>query len=270
MAEPKPAVLIIDDEENIRSSLRKILIREGYQVVTIESGEAAVSCLLVQAFDLVLIDLKLPGIGGIEVLELLQQQFPETVAIILTAHGSLETAIQALRHGAHDYLLKPCNPLDLLNSVRNGLLERQQRQELLSEMDNLTSNLNQIRATLAGQLGQSPVAESQLSQEYSKRFLQQGSVMIDFLQHIIKVDGESLPLTATEFDLLAYLVRHANKVVSAQELVRAVHGYDAQSSEATVTIRSHIYHIRKKIKQVTGRTNIIRTLRGIGYTIGPG
>jgi signal transduction histidine kinase len=122
-------VLIVDDEAGLRSSLADALTHQGYRVVTADSGETALECIAAQEFDLALIDLRMHGIGGIEVLTALREQSPNTVAIVLTAHGSMETAVEALRQGAHDYLFKPC-PLDKIQeSVRAGLLKRQQEIE---------------------------------------------------------------------------------------------------------------------------------------------
>jgi DNA-binding response OmpR family regulator len=100
------------------------------------------------------------------------------------------------------------------------------------------------------------------------RFLQQGGLIVDFLRHVITLDGHLLELSPTEFDLLAYLVSEVPRVVSAQELVREVQGYESEPWEASETARYHIYRLRQKIKDATGYTNVIRTVRGIGYTIG--
>ncbi|HRV96455.1 MAG TPA: response regulator, partial [Anaerolineae bacterium] len=110
-------ILVVDDEENIRSSLQEMLSLTGYNVIAVESGEAALKLIAGQEkFDLALIDIKLEGLTGIEVLAMLRRLTPETVVIILTANASLETAVEALRYGAHDYLFKPCKPTELQES----------------------------------------------------------------------------------------------------------------------------------------------------------
>jgi DNA-binding response OmpR family regulator len=119
-------ILVVDDEPGIRFFLEDTLTRDGYQVTAVETGEAAVRAIAVQEFDLALVDLKLTGMGGMEVLAYLRQQSPDTAVILLTAHASLDTAVQALRQGAHDYLFKPCKTVELRESVRTGLLRRQQ------------------------------------------------------------------------------------------------------------------------------------------------
>src|SRR5512136_1631560 len=97
-----PLILVVDDEEGIRYFLERFLTREGFQVVTAPSGEAALTRLASTEFDVVLLDLKMKGIGGLEVLADLRRRWPATSVIILTAHASLESAVEALRRGAHD------------------------------------------------------------------------------------------------------------------------------------------------------------------------
>ncbi len=103
-----PTILVIDDEDSICYFLERFLSREGYQVVAASSGEAALARLASTEFDVVLLDLKMKGVSGLDVLADLRQRWPATSIIILTAHASLESAVEALRHGAHDYLFKPC------------------------------------------------------------------------------------------------------------------------------------------------------------------
>jgi DNA-binding response OmpR family regulator len=265
---PTVKILVVDDEANIRTSLKEMLSRDGYQVVTAESGEAALALLPVHKFDLALIDLRMTGIGGIEVLTALRQQSPDTVAIVLTAHASLETAVEALRKGAHDYLFKPCKPAELRESIRKGLGNRQaaQQLELLQQVERMTSSLENIRTTILGQVEKPPPIAAQ-PPEREQRFLQRGGLIVDLLRHVITVDGHLLDLSPTEFGLLACLIRKAPQIVSPQELVRDVQGYETEQWEASETIRQHIYRIRQKIKETTERTDVIRTVRGVGYTI---
>jgi DNA-binding response OmpR family regulator len=261
-------ILIVDDEANIRASLEEMLTRDGHETVAVESGEAALDLIQTHKFDLALIDLKLTGIGGIEVLTALRQQSPGTISIVLTAYASLKTAIEALRQGAHDYLFKPCKPEELRESIRKGLLKRQQResQDLLRHIEQMADDLEEIRTTLTS--GQEPpsLATTRSLQE-KRRFLQLGTLIVDLLRHVITVDDQVLDLSPTEFALLAYLVGESPRVVSPQELVQEVQGYDSEEWEARETIRQHIYRTRQKIRDATGRTDIIRTVRGVGYTI---
>jgi DNA-binding response OmpR family regulator len=282
MPKPTATILIIDDETSIRVTLQEILSRDGHQVITAESGQAAVELILEHEFDLALIDLKLGDMDGTEVLARLRKQWPDTVAIMLTAHASLETAVAALRQGAQDYLFKPCPTIELRESIRRGLKKRWQAKRertLLEQLEqHLSTKLADIRTVLGDQESASPTSclerETQPLPPLDEppvepdRFLQYKGLIVDLLQHVATLDGHRLELSPTEFDLLAYLISQAPRVIAPQELVREVQGYDSEQWEASETMRSHIYHIRQKIRQATHRTDIIRTVRGVGYTIG--
>jgi DNA-binding response OmpR family regulator len=261
-------VLIVDDEANIRASIEEMLLRDGHQAVAVESGEAALALMETQEFDLALIDLRMKGIGGIEVLTALRQRSPDTVTIVLTAHASLGTAVEALRLGAHDYLFKPCNPEELRESIRRGLLNRQEEQQrdLLRQLERMAGDLEDIRTSLVDQIHRPSPSVAQPT-DGQKRFLQKGNLIVDSLRHVITLDGHLLDLSPTEFDMMAYLIRRAPRVVSPQELVREVQGYESPQWEASETVRQHIYRIRQKVKEATGRKNVIQTVRGVGYTI---
>jgi len=260
-------ILVVDDDANVRFFLEEILTRDGYQVTAAESGEVALEYIAAQQFDLVLLDLKMKGIGGIEVLDALRRDAPDIVVIVLTGHGSLETAVEALRHGAHDYLFKPCRAARLRKSVRDGLLKRQQdlrRRELLAELErSLASNLEGLRAVTR----ESSVPPTERN---DARVLQRGQVRVDMARHMIYVGDQLLELSPTEFDMLAYLIREAPRVVSPRELTREVQGHESEPWEARDIVRSHIYHIRRKVRASTGYDDLIRTVRGVGYTLGEG
>ena len=268
---PRASILVVDDDVGVRFFLEEALTRDGHQVVAVESGEAALECIATQEFDLALIDLRMHGIGGMEVLAALRRQSPDTAAIVLTAHASLETAVKALRQGAHDYLFKPCKTIELRESVRTGLLKRQRelrRREMLVQLErSLASNLEEIRATSVEQPIPSRPAVAELAVEQA-RFLERGGVIVDFMRHVITLDGHLLELSPTGFNLLAHLVSEAPRVVSPQELVREAQGYESEPWEARDLVRYHVYRVRRKIKASTGRTDVIRTVRGVGYTVG--
>jgi DNA-binding response OmpR family regulator len=264
-------ILIVDDDKAVRFALEEMVERDGHNVVAVESGEEALARSDVETFDLALIDLKLKGMDGLEVLRELRQRSPDMVLIVLTAHASLETAVEALRHGAHNYLFKPCKTVDLRESIRAGLIERQdrvQRREVLRQLErSLASNLENIRSTGISLSDITPAENNQVREPHG-RFLQRGGLIVDSTRHVITLDGELLELSPTEFDLLAYLVSEHPRVVSAEELVREVQGYESKPWEASNIVRSHIYRIRQKIEEATGRTDIVVTVRGVGYTIG--
>src|SRR5512147_953080 len=114
-------ILVVDDEPVTRQSLTDILRLEGYNVASVANGEAAVDYIRIYSVDLMLLDLRMPGMSGLEVIKVTSQLSPDTEIIMLTAHGSMETAVEALRQRIHDYLLKPASPAQVLESVARGL-----------------------------------------------------------------------------------------------------------------------------------------------------
>lgn len=262
----KPArILLVEDEAYVRQGLEKILVQSGYEVTGVASGEEALKLVQVEKFDLALLDLKLKGIDGTEVLKQMRAISPDTVAIVLTAHASLETAVKALRLGAHDYLFKPCSPVELRESVHRGLQVTWQR-GLLRQLDNMTGQLDNIRSALVDWQTVPPPSPREEIQK-TGRFLQRGNIVIDFMRHLITIDGYLLDLSLTEFELFVYLVEQAPRVISVEELLEHVHGYDTDGWEANRLARQYIYRLRQKIKEVTGQDNMIQTVRGVGYHI---
>lgn len=236
-------IFILDDEVAVLRFFERILRRDGYQVVTADSGEAALRVLASEEFDLALLDLKLKDMSGLDVLNYLRRHWPATSVIIVTAHGSLESSIAALRQGVHDYLLKPCGAEELRNSVQTGLLRRGR-----------PASIPQTWAELpARDSGHAPADHSR-------------GLIVDTVRRIITLNDVVLDLSPVEFQMLSYLIDESPRVVSADEIAREVQGYREVPLEARDTIRSHVYHIRLKLKAVTNR-DIIRTMRGVGYAI---
>lgn len=138
---------------------------------------------------------------------------------------------------------------------------------MLAQLErSLASNLQEIRDAVVEEPAPPQPSPSELAEEQA-RFLQRGGLIVDFMRHVITLDGHLLELSPTEFDLLAYLVSEAPRVVSPQELVREVQGYESEAWEASDMVRYHVYRIRRKIKTAAGRTGVICTVRGVGYTI---
>lgn len=258
-------ILIVDDEPSIRFFLQEALARDGHDVVTVESGEAALERSAAQKFELALLDLKLKGMDGIEVLKAMSRQSPNTAIIVLTGHASLETAVEALRLGAYDYLFKPCKIAQLRESVRSALIEHRrqvQQREVLTKLKRTLTDIEVVSPSAP-----EPSLPPDEVEESKSRFLRQKGLIVDKVRHLITLDGQLLELSSTEFDILAYLIREYPSVVSPEELVREVQGYDSDPWEASNIIRSHIYRIRRKIEAATGGTDVIRNVRGVGYTL---
>jgi DNA-binding response OmpR family regulator len=267
-------ILVVDDEAGIRFFVQETLERDDHQITAVESGEAALEQIR-NDFDVALLDLMLPGIGGLQVLAEMRRRTPDTAVIVLTGHGSLETAVEALRQGAHDYLFKPVKPVELRESVRTALLKRRRslrQRELLALTQQLLTNLEDARTPEGADSTRAPEPPPALlvaavePAENQERFVQRGGLIVDLMRHIVTLEERGLELSPTEFDLVAYLASEAPRVVSPQELVRAVQGYECETWEASETLRYHIHRIRQKVK-AAGRADVIQTVRGVGYTL---
>jgi DNA-binding response OmpR family regulator len=251
------SILVVDDEPAARLSLAELLSLEGYEVTAAASGEEALDLLSEGPFDLAIVDLKMPGIDGMEVIQGLQKRTPDTIIIILTAHGTLETAVQAMRQGAHDYLLKPANVNEIMTSVQAGLDKHRRelrRRELLSLMQHTLAAITDETSTASPD----PTV-------ITDRFLQVREVLVDQQKHLATFRGQPLDLTPTEFKLLIYLLINPDCVLSPQELVREVQGYDADHWEARSIIRVHVRRLRQKLEPDPSSPIYIITVRGAGY-----
>ncbi|HEY2923102.1 MAG TPA: sigma-54 dependent transcriptional regulator, partial [Candidatus Binatia bacterium] len=145
------AILIADDHEVARKSIQQYLQQEGYRVEEVADGESAIEAINAADFDLVITDLKMPAASGLEVLKHVREVAPNTLVIVATAFGSVESAIEALRLGAHDYIIKPIIFEELLNKVRRGL----EHKRLAWEIQMLRRELSNLSPTLSDLVGRS-------------------------------------------------------------------------------------------------------------------
>ena len=259
----QPKILVVDDEEVTRLSLAEILSLEGYQVASAKNGEEALQKLEEEAFDLVLADLVMKEVDGLQVMEAAKRLSPETVVIMLTAHATLESAIQAMRRGAYDYLIKPCGAQEIVASVESGLAgQRQQRRR-----KELVTRVEEMLRALKVEEDEIPTSASRGDQLKRARFLQSGGIIVDLQKHIATLHGQLLNLTPTEFRLLACLMGKDDQVLSCQELVREVQNYDCDELEARDIIRVHVRRLRKKIEPDPANPQYILNVRGVGYML---
>jgi len=253
-------ILVVDDEATTRVSLAEVLRLDGYEVVTAANGEDALETVSSQpVFDLVILDLKMPGMDGLQLTEAVQKLSPATVIILLTAFGTLETAIQAIRRGAHDYLLKPCPIPQILESVRKGLTKRheeQHRRELVSRLEHALSELVAVEQLDREKIPARPSAE---------RFLQAQDVQLDRERHAVTVGDRPVNLTPTEFKLLTCLMENVDQVCSPQQLVRHAQGYEADPWGARAIVRVHIRRLRRKLEPAPSQPRYVVNVRGVGY-----
>ena len=259
-------ILVVEDEKGTRFFLEQLLMLDGYLVTAVASGEAALLLIQSQEFNVAILDLDLgPGISGLEVLDALRQQTMTTQVIIFTGHATLETAIYALRQDVHDYLSKPSQTHEIRDTIWRALHKQKQKQaqqKLLTQLEhNLTQSLAHIRVAIQSE--QQPSTE----QNSSARFLQKGPISVDLHRRMITLNDQSLHLSPTEFAILVYLVHVSPRVLSAKDILLYLEGDKASQVNAEGMIRTHIYRIRQKMKKIVGHTDIIKTVRGVGYLI---
>jgi len=255
MGEVRGRILVVDDELAIRLTVGEILRRAGYDATAVASGEEALELIQLQPFDLALIDLVMPGMDGVELMSCLQDVAPDTVMIVLTARGSMETAIEAIRLGAHDYLTKPCGERLLKRCIEIGLAKR--REELHRRQ--LVDTLSAAALELSGEAGIPAPAPAASTGER----IRLGNLAIDASGHTATLAGRVLDLTPTEFDLLVALARNADRALSHRELVQAIRGYEAEDWEAREITRYHVHGLRSKL----GGADYVKTVRGVGYRL---
>jgi DNA-binding response OmpR family regulator len=259
-------ILIVDDEENLRLTLSRVLTKTGYNVTTAASGEEALNLTAAGAFDLAFIDLLMPGIGGLALLAEFRRQYPEMPVVILTAHATLDSAIEAVRQGARDYLLKPADPRMIIERVGTILAEQQQPQrqrQILSQIQSLVSEL-QPPAELADQSENLPGHRLPVD---PARYLTRGKFMLDLQARHLTVGGVYVPLSPVTFDYLATLVRHSPNPVTYPVLVRESQGYEVSMHEAREMCRWRLHELRKALEEDTKNPQHLITIRGSGYKL---
>jgi two-component system, OmpR family, copper resistance phosphate regulon response regulator CusR len=222
---PEARILVVEDESKVARALREGLERQGHEVVIAPTGEEGFFLVNAEEFDLVILDLMLPGRDGLQVLSTLRKRGLETPVLILTARDAIEDRVQGLDKGADDYLVKPFAFPELLARVRALLRRTEQGPQLRLadlEMNVLTRNA--------------------------------------------KRRGQYLELTGREFELLEYLLRHKDQVVSREMLARNVWKESARATPLDNVMDVHINRLRRKVDEPFDR-KLIHTVRGVGFVL---
>lgn len=259
-----PLLLIVDDDSAIRFVLRDLLARTGYQVAVAGDAAQAVSELTHRAFDLLILDLKLGADNGLHVLEFFRERQPEGEALILTAHGSLDSALAAMQLGVGDYLLKPVSPNLLLKKIDQALARHHRtlaRQAALSAILTGAQQLLGEELTLPDEsLGLSLAAGE-------PAVLARGDVRVDLRACQPECQGVAFTLSPAQFRLLVILMQHSDRVLSCQQLARMLYGYDVDTVEARDLIRPLIKRLRDVLARQGARHVSIINMRGLGYML---
>ena len=256
--EQAPAhILVVDDEEPIRITMRDLLQRRGHSVITAEHGEAALALIHQRPFDLLLLDLKMPRLSGIEVAKRARERQPDVAIIMLTGHGSLDSALEGMHLGLFDYLLKTSSPKHVLERVEAALEQVRETRRV----QRLMSTLQSVVGELGGSQGESE------HDQPTETWTTVGDLEISTWNQTVRRAGQTLGLTPTEFRVLACLAQQAGQVMTFQQIVECAQGYTAEAQEAAELVKPHIYHLRQKIEPDGANYRYILTVRGTGYLL---
>jgi DNA-binding response OmpR family regulator len=229
---PAHQVLVVDDDPTVSDVVGRYLERAGYRAVIARDGPQALAEFHRDRPDLVVLDLMLPGIDGLEVCRRLRQHAQAVPVIMLSALGEEADRVLGLQLGADDYVTKPFSPQELVLRVR--------------------SVLRRVSAATAA-----PVGPSELSD---------GDLALDLGRRVARLGDRELPLTVREFDLLAYLMRHHGRAFRRAELLEAVWGWTF-GDQSTVTV--HVRRLREKVEDDPASPRRIVTVWGVGYRYEP-
>jgi DNA-binding response OmpR family regulator len=221
------AVLVVEDEQKVAAALREGLQGEGYAVTVAPTGEDAFFRINTETYDVVLLDLTLPGRDGLQILKALRQRGADTRVLILTARDTLEDRVKGLDSGADDYLVKPFAFAELIARIR-ALVRR-------------------------GRVVEPPRLRS-------------GDLHMDLWTRKVTRAGRPIDLTAREYELLEHLLRFEGQVVSRDTLARAVWQERGRSSTLDNVIDAHVARLRKKV-DLDEPMKLIHTVRGVGFVV---
>lgn len=226
MKQPKAHILIVEDDPAILNGLCDVLVFNGFKADGVPDGKAGLKSILEGSYDLVLLDIMLPGMDGLSICKQVREKKPGQSIIMITAKGSEDDIVNGFKAGADDYVPKPFSLRELMVRVE-AVLRRSGK------------HLGDERIT-------------------------RGDMVFDGLNLQAELKGRVLELTRREMDIIVYLHRHQDRIVSKKELLTDVWHY-ADADIETRTVDIHILKLRKKLSTLDEDLNIIRTIRGEGY-----
>lgn len=258
-------ILIVDDEASLRRTLARILQQAGLEVTTAASGQEGISFLSQQSFDLVYLDIRMPDMNGLEMLKKIHSNFPDLPVILFTAQPDMNSAVEALRHGAIDYLMKPLQPQTLIDRTQAILAQKEKERR----MREIQSQIKALQAQLSELEGDDNAQQvlSISTQDVNERFLIRGDINLDLHARRLKIKEQTIDIPPTTFDYLVVLVRHAPNVVDYQTLVAEAQGYQVEYREAQELVKWHVHHIRQAIEPDPRKPVYLINQRGVGYRI---
>ncbi len=263
---PEARILIVDDDAHVLLAISRALKLKGYSYVDeANSGPEAVEKLTRLPYDLMMLDIRMPEMDGMAVLQKAQQIRPNLLVIILTGHAAMESALAALKSGmVVDYLLKPASLEQVEVAIRKALRKRLTELQQRHSLETAIAALEQLKT-------EAPVPQSGGIPLPLERFLHAGPVSLDRdnRQATLQWEGKLTQaiLTASEENILALLMARPGDVFSSRRIAREALNYDLNENEAKSIVHPHIVRLRRKIEQDSKHPGLIRTVRGKGYTL---
>lgn len=261
---PSGHILIIDDEASLRQTLARILQRAGFEVTTAANGKEGLTLVNDHPFDLLYLDIRMPDVSGLELLKTIHAKFPELPVILFTAQPDLNSAVEALRRGATDYLLKPLKPQAVIDRTQAILANKQKerrRREIQRQIEALQAEL----VSLDNEENASTIPKQKVNSD--ERFLRRGMLTLDMHTRRVTLNDRVINLPPTSFDYLLVLARHTPNIVDYQTLVAEAQGYEADTREAQELTKWHIHHIRQAIEPDKRNPVHVINVRGSGYRL---
>jgi DNA-binding response OmpR family regulator len=253
-------ILLVDDEANIRQGLKAILQKDGHEVQDVATAKAALALLPAFAAEVAVLDIRLPGMQGTELLAEIKAKWPYMAVILLTGHGRLESAVTAVKEGAFDYLMKPAKPNDIREVVGRALLAARRQREQTALLDTLQVGLQRLQ-TLPARTANQPTTKA------PSGYLRMGDLVINRAAYEVRRQDETLALTPAEYQVLLTLAEQSGAVVDYVTLVKVALDYEAEPWEAKELIKRHIYTLRQKVEWQPERPQMILNVRGVGYRL---
>jgi DNA-binding response OmpR family regulator len=263
---PEARILIVDDDAHVLLALSRALRLKGYLYVDeAHSGAEAVEKITHMPYDLMMLDIRMPEMDGMEVLQKAQQIRPNLLVIILTGHAAMESALAALKSGmVVDYLLKPASLEQVEAAIRKALRKRLNELQQRHSLETAIAALEQLKT-------EAPATHGGGVPLPLERFLHAGPVTLDRdnRQATLQWEGKATTavLTASEESILALLMSRPGDVFSSRRIAHEALNYDLNENEAKSIVHPHIVRLRRKIEQDSKHPGLIRTVRGKGYTL---
>lgn len=255
---PKAHLLVVDDEATIRNFLVRVLEREGYTVTSACDGTEALDILSQGRIDLMLSDIRMDQLNGVDLLKQARILYPDLAVLLLTGYATVDSAVAALRYGALNYLLKPVKNEEIVEAVNTALEARANQQR--------RNQLEQLAAQFSTAISGSAVSGTYVEENKRTQVIC-GSIELELVNYSARKGGERLNLTPTEFRLLAKFAQAPGMVFDYVELVRDACGYSCARHEAQEIINTHIRNLRNKLGIEPEQPLYIESVRSMGYRL---